>query len=360
MDYFDILGPLVRTLPAEQAHSVTVWALQRGLVPSAKRVDESALKVKLWDLEFPNPVGMAAGFDKNAQVVDALFRLGFGFVEVGTVTPRPQPGNPKPRMFRLTQDGAVINRLGFNNRGIDAMAATLQAREYRRADNAAALPGVLGVNVGKNKDSQDATADYVAAITRLAPLAGYLVVNVSSPNTPGLRALQSKAALSELLSQARQTLQQLQLTRTPPLLVKIAPDLGDADKQDIVAVLQEGWVDGLIVSNTTVDRPTSLQSSTRSETGGLSGKPLFAHSTHVLREMAQALGGSMPIIGVGGIASGADAYEKILAGASLIQLYTALVYQGPRLIREINTELYDRMRADGFTHISQAVGTGRK
>jgi dihydroorotate dehydrogenase len=292
---------------------------------------------------------MAAGFDKNAEAYRAVLRLGFGFAEVGSVTPRPQPGNPKPRLFRLTEDRAVINRMGYNNDGVDAVARRLRAR--------ARLPGPLGINLGKNKDSVDAAADYVRGVQVLGPYADYLVINVSSPNTPGLRALQGReplAALIEAVKRARRDA----CPETPPLLVKIAPDLQPEDKQDIAAVALESGIDGLIVSNTTIVRPPTLRSRYRTEAGGLSGAPLFQPSTELLAEMHRLTQGRLALVGVGGVASGADAYAKIRAGASLVQLYSALVYEGPGLVGRIKRELAQTLRRDGFSSVTQAVGSG--
>ncbi|MGE5504237.1 MAG: quinone-dependent dihydroorotate dehydrogenase [Actinomycetota bacterium] len=351
-DYFRLAGPLVRLLDPETAHGLTVRLLKTGLVPGQARVDHPALAVRLWGLDFPNPVGLAAGFDKNAEVPDAMLGLGFGFVEIGSVTPRPQPGNPKPRMFRLTEDRAVINRMGFNNEGLDAVAARLAARP--RA-------GIVGANLGKNKDTEDAAADYEKGAARLAPLADYIVINVSSPNTPGLRALQGRDQLEGLVGRTRAALDGAVASgRRPPLLLKIAPDLAWEDLADIAAVAMAGALDGLIVSNTTIARPESLRSGHKSETGGLSGAPLFDASTAVLRRMYELTEARLPIVGVGGVASASEAYAKIRAGASLVQLYSALVYEGPGLVARINRGLVELMARDGFTSVAQAVGADHR
>jgi dihydroorotate dehydrogenase len=305
--------------------------------------------MKFCGLDFPNPVGMAAGFDKNATVPDALFNLGFGFVEVGTVTPRPQPGNPKPRLFRLVEDEAVINRLGFNGQGSATVAARLQRRNKR---------GVLGVNIGKNRDTTDEVDDYVKGVSVFAPLADYLTVNISSPNTPGLRDLQRRERLSELLNaivQARNS-----VGRRTPVLVKIAPDLNATEIRDIAEVSLSSGIDGLIATNTTLARPDNLLSKYSGEAGGLSGAPLFGLSTKILSELYKATEGKIPLIGVGGIASGLDAYQKIKAGASLVQLYSSMVFKGPGLVREIQRDLLLRLHADGFTNIEQAVGSAHR
>jgi dihydroorotate dehydrogenase len=299
---------------------------------------------------FPNPIGLAAGFDKDGEVYRQTLKLGFGFVELGSVTPRPQPGNPKPRLFRLTQDRAVINRMGFNNRGIAAMAARLETRNTAQ--------GIVGVNLGKNKDQADAAADYAAGTRRLGPLADYLVINVSSPNTPGLRALQSRDSLAALI--AAVVAVRNGLARRPPLLLKIAPDLIDADRQDIATVALGSGLDGLIVSNTTIARPAGLDPRFAQETGGLSGRPLREPATEILRDIYRRTGGKLPIIGVGGVAGAQDAYAKIRAGASLVQLYTALVFEGPGLVRRIKDGLADLLARDGFANIAEAVGADHR
>ncbi len=331
----------LRCLPPEVAHRLAVRALRHGWGPRADD-DDPALAVNLWGLRFPNPIGMAAGFDKNAEAADGLLRAGFGFVEVGTVTPRPQTGNPRPRLFRLPADQALINRLGFNNDGAEAVAARL-ARRPRQ--------GVLGVNIGANRDSADRAADYATGFTALARFADYVVINVSSPNTPGLRGLQAKDQLETLIS----ALLAMRGDRQP-LLVKIAPDLDDQARADIAAVALDHHIDGLIIANTTAARPPGLRSSARDQDGGLSGRPLLAPSTALLADMRRRTGGQIPLIGVGGIASAADAYAKIRAGASLVQLYTALIYQGLGLVAAIKRGLATRLRADGFGTIGAAVG----
>lgn len=298
-------------------------------------------------LEFSNPVGLAAGFDKHAEVPDDLLGLGFGFVEVGSVTPRPQPGNPRPRVFRLEEDRAVINRYGFNSQGLAVAAERLRKRHGRS--------GIVGVNVGANKDSQDPVADYVEGVGELAGLASYFVINISSPNTPGLRTLQARDSLDALLDHVLAARRKGGAQNSAPLIVKIAPDLSPEDCHDIAEVLLARGVDGLIVSNTTTARP-ALRSDSRDEVGGLSGVPLLEPSTKILAEMYRLTEGKLPLIGTGGIASGHDAYRKIRAGASLVQLYTALVFQGPRLIGQIKQELADLLTTDGYDNIAQAVG----
>ncbi len=351
IDTYPLTGPLLRLLDPERAHALAVWAAARGLTPRQRAPDPPLLACRLWGRRFPNPIGLAAGFDKDARAADALLDMGFGFVEIGTVTPKPQPGNPRPRMFRLREDGAVINRMGFNSGGAAAAAARLARRQRR---------GVVGVNLGKNKDTADAAADYESGVEALAPLADYVVINVSSPNTPGLRALQGRAPLEALVARVRAALDARVPEATPPLLLKVAPDLTDDDRGDIAAVALAGGLDGLIVTNTTVGRPPSLRSRHRDEVGGLSGRPLFALSTEVLSDLYRRTEARLPIIGVGGIASGADAYAKIRAGASLVQLYTALVYQGPALVGRIKTDLARRLAADGFTSVAEAVGADHR
>jgi len=345
---FDLTLPLLRLLPPETAHRTSIVALRAGIAPGPAEPDPPSLGIALWGWEFPNPVGLAAGFDKNAEVPDAMLRFGFGFVETGTVTPRPQPGNPKPRLFRLAEDGALVNRLGFNNEGLDAVRARLAARRGQ--------PGLVGANLGKNKESADAIADYVAGVRALGALADYLVVNVSSPNTPGLRDLQRKSSLIALIEALKSARAAAAAPDPPPLLLKIAPDLSDAERAEIAEAALETGIDGLIISNTTVARPAELRNPHASEAGGLSGKPLFAPSTALLADMYRRTRGDIPLIGVGGIASGADAYAKIRAGASLVQLYTALVYEGPGLVLRIKRDLAGFLARDGFANIAEAVG----
>jgi dihydroorotate dehydrogenase len=345
---FDLALPLLRALPPETAHRASLRALRLGLAPHRARPDPASLRIRLWGKSFPNPIGLAAGFDKDAEVPDQMLRFGFGFVECGTLTPRPQPGNPRPRLFRLLEDEGLINRLGFNNQGLAAAAARLRARRRRG--------GIIGVNIGKNRDTADDIADYVQGVTALAPLADYLVVNVSSPNTPGLRELQRKSAVMALIERLLAARASVMPDNPPPLLLKIAPDLSPEDRVDLAQAALASGIEGLVISNTTVARPPALRSAQAHEPGGLSGKPLFAPSTALLAEMYRLTGGKLPIIGVGGIASGADAYEKIRAGASLVQLYTALVYHGPGLVQRIKRELTALLSRDGFVSLSDAVG----
>jgi dihydroorotate dehydrogenase len=345
---FDLALPLARLLPPETAHRATVRALRAGLAPQAAMADPPELAVKLWRRRFLNPVGLAAGFDKDAEVPDAMLAFGFGFVEVGTITPLAQKGNPKPRVFRLTEDGAVINRLGFNSLGLEAAARRLALRRNKG--------GIVGANIGKNRDTHDDVGDYVEGVRVLAPLADYLTVNISSPNTPGLRDLQRKRAVTRLIAQLLEARNRVAPQNPPPLLLKIAPDLMPEERSDLAEAALSSGIDGLIIGNTTVARPASLESRFAHEPGGLSGLPLFEPSTALLAEMYRLTSGKIPIVGVGGIASGADAYRKIRAGASLVQLYTALVFHGPALVQRIKQELSALLARGGFTSITAAIG----
>jgi dihydroorotate dehydrogenase len=338
-------------LDAEAAHGLTVKALASGAVPACRIPQDGRLSVKIGDLTFPNPLGMAAGFDKNGEVPDALLRLGFGFTEAGTVTPRPQVGNPKPRVFRLVADKGVVNRLGFNNDGHAALRVRLEARAHRG--------GIVGVNVGANKDADDRIADYTAGIEAFADLASYFAVNISSPNTPGLRDLQARAALAELLSrvmQARDAAAERH-GRAVPIFLKIAPDVDEAGLDDIASEVLAARVDGLIVSNTTLARNGLKDSAGAAQAGGLSGRPLFRRATVTLARMRQRVGPELPIIGVGGIDSGETAWTKITAGANLIQLYTGMVYEGPGLVTKILRHLSHCLDRHGLSSLSEAVGT---
>ncbi|MBZ9966259.1 quinone-dependent dihydroorotate dehydrogenase [Mesorhizobium sp. BR1-1-2] len=322
MSVLDRIGQkLLFTFDPETAHGLSIAALRCGLPVGARTARDARLKVSLCGLDFPNPLGMAAGYDKNAEVPDALLGLGFGFAEVGTVTPLPQPGNPKPRIFRLPADEAVINRLGFNNEGHVAAEKRLAGRKGRS--------GIVGVNIGANKDSADRIGDYERGVIRFAPYASYLTVNVSSPNTPGLRTMQAREQLGELLSRVMAA--RVAAARQPPVFLKIAPDLVEAELEDIAAEVTHKAIDGIIVSNTTISRPSLRSSGAASETGGLSGRPLFERSTIVLARMRRLLGPDMAIIGVGGVNSAETALEKIRAGADLVQLYTGMIYAGPAL-----------------------------
>jgi dihydroorotate dehydrogenase len=342
----DAGAAVMRLLPPETAHRATLklLGLAAPLLPPAA-ADDPRLAVGMFGLQLPNPVGLAAGFDKNAEVPDAMLKLDFGFVECGTVTPRSQAGNPRPRLFRLAEDRAVVNRMGFNNAGMERAAIRLAARKRN---------GVVGINIGANKDSEDRKADYRSAFARLESLADYVAVNVSSPNTPGLRGLQDRGELEQLL--ALLTEERARLGSRVPLLLKIAPDISPAALDDMTNVALASGIEGLIVSNTTLARPASLKSGNARESGGLSGAPLFAPSTALLKETRARVGTKLVLIGAGGVASGADAYAKIRAGASLVQLYSALAFEGPGLIARIKRELLQAMDRDGIARVADAVG----
>lgn len=347
MSVLDAIGmPLLRLLDAETAHGLAIAGLKSGFAGASNASADQRLEVEAFGLTFPNPVGLAAGFDKDAEVPDAILNLGFGFTEVGTVTPLPQPGNPMPRMFRLSDDRAVINRLGFNNKGHQAALTRLTGRTQN---------GIVGVNIGANKDSVDKIADYEQGVKTFAALASYLTVNVSSPNTPGLRGLQDRGALEELLG--RVTAARKEADAQPPILLKIAPDLDDEALQDIAEVVLRAEIDGVIVSNTTISRPP-LNSPDKGEQGGLSGAPLFALSTQILAKFYLATAGKIPLIGVGGIDSGSAAWEKLRAGATLVQIYSGMVYEGPRLARKIGHHLSHQLERSGFNSLSDVTGTG--
>jgi dihydroorotate dehydrogenase len=349
IDLYPLAAPVLKLMDPENAHRLTIRALRTGLMPDQSQTDDPCLAVEALGLSFPNPVGLAAGFDKNAEVPDAMLGQGFGFVEIGSVTPKPQYGNPRPRLFRLPEDNAVINRNGFNNEGLDVVARRLDKRKSR--------PGLLGANVGANKDSEDRIADYVTGINRLADLSSYMTINISSPNTPGLRDLQGKAEMDELLGRCCEARDELVARggARKPLVVKVAPDLDDLGREVIAEAVLAHGLDGMIISNTTLSRD-GLHNANKSETGGMSGAPLFALSTEVLRDMYRLTEGKVALIGAGGISSGADAYAKIRAGATLVQFYTALAYAGPRLVGVIKHDLATCLKRDGFASVAQAVG----
>lgn len=359
----DLALPVVKRLPPEAAHTATIKGLKLGIglpntLPSAWN---TPVKLPRSGLQFWNPVGLAAGFDKNAEVHAPMAKFGFGFLECGTVTPRPQPGNPKPRLFRLTEDQGVINRMGFNNHGLDYFV-----RRLTRSPASTTCP--VGANVGANKTSADFIADYETGIAAVYPVCSYITINISSPNTPGLRGLQDKAALQELLERCETAHSAAQgafeaqhdpdFEGWKPVFLKLAPDLNDQELANIIETVRSAgaWLSGLIISNTTLDRPDDLIGSDRGEAGGLSGAPLMGKSTRVLSEIASELIGEFDLIGCGGITSGADAYAKIRAGAQAVQLYSALVFHGPGLVAKINTDLAERLAADGFNSVEAAVG----
>jgi dihydroorotate dehydrogenase len=330
------------------AHTAAVKALRFGLLPPPPAFEDDVLRTSLWGFDFANPIGMAAGFDKNAEAASGLLGLGFGFAEVGTVTPAPQSGNPRPNLFRLEKDRSIINRLGFPSDGLELFAKNLAGQKSRNN-------GIIGANIGFNTGSQDPMADIATLTKELAPIADYLVVNVSCPNTPGLVQWQTSDRLAQIVSAARDVLASVNGPKTP-LLVKIAPDLSEDNLAVIADVALSVGVDGLIAANTTVARPLSLRSTNAPEKGGLSGPVLFEPATRALSTLYRLTGGELPIIGCGGVTSGADSYAKIRAGASLVQLYTALIYGGPGLVREIKQSLAGYLRADGFQSVAEAVG----
>ena len=338
---YRLAAPVLFMLDPERAHRLTIAALR--LTPAMRAAHSGPLATRVAGLEFPNPVGLAAGFDKDAEAPDAMLGLGFGFVEAGSITPRAQLGNPKRRLFRLVEDRAVINRMGFNNGGITPARARLSARARR---------GIVGVNVGANKDSTDRIADYLAGIAAFSPVADYLTVNISSPNTPGLRDLQAEGELQALLA----AIAGERTAETPPVFLKVAPDLASGDHERIVRAAIDHGIAGLIVSNTTISRPP-LRSRHAWETGGLSGAPLRDLALDQLRRFRALAGSDLPLIGVGGIATAEDAWARIRAGASLVQLYSALVYEGPGLARRIVRGIEELMRRDGFSSIAEAVGS---
>ncbi len=335
---------LLRSLEPEMAHTVAIKALEHIPLPRS-RSDDPVLRTSIAGLDLPNPVGLAAGLDKNGEALSGLSRLGFGFIECGSVTPLAQPGNPRPRLFRLKEDLAIINRMGFNNRGLEAFARRLEARPAGT---------VTGANLGANKDTEDRAEDYVLGLRRLAGRADYFTINISSPNTPGLRALQGRAALDDLLGRLAQAHQ-----GSEPVFLKIAPDLSAGEIVMIVEAALAHGIDGLIVSNTTLERPSSLRSEWAGEAGGLSGAPLRELALKALFHAREAAEGRLPLIAVGGIASGQDAWDRIRAGAAAIQIYSALIYQGPGLIGDIKQDLALRLRAEGFSTVMEAVGSGR-
>ena len=344
--FYTLARPALFTLDPERAHALAIAALRR--LPRHPAALGGVLETRVAGLVFPNPAGMAAGFDKDGEAPDALLGRGFGFVEVGSITPRPQAGNPRPRLFRLAEDGAVINRMGFNNGGAPAAAARLAQRAGR--------PGIVGINIGANKDSADRIADYAQMTQVMAPLASYLAVNISSPNTPGLRALQDEAALTALLD----AVQEARGETVPPVFLKVAPDLEPADIDAIARIALDRRLGALIVSNTTISRPQgslALRSRHAGEAGGLSGAPLKDLAQQRLRDFRTATGGALPLVGVGGIGSAGDAWQRIRAGASLVQLYSAMVYQGPGIARRIGHGLEALMRRDGFASVAEAVGS---
>ena len=350
MGLFDLARPALFAFSPEKAHGLSIQGLKSGVIPPARLKDDPRLHVSVDGVSFPNPVGLAAGYDKNAEVPDAVLGLGFGFTEVGTITPRAQSGNPKPRVFRLTLDKALINRLGFNNEGHAAALARLNARKNK--------PGIVGVNIGANKDSEDFVADYEKGIDAFYDLASYFTANISSPNTPGLRNLQAGEALETLLNRVfdKVDANAERSGKRVPVFLKIAPDLESAEMDEIADVVKRSSLSGLIVSNTTLDRDTLTERKHANEAGGLSGKPLFEKSTRILAEMYKRLGPTLPLIGVGGIGSAQDAIAKIEAGASLVQLYTCMVYAGPCLPSDIVRGLSNHLDRNNISSMVELVG----
>jgi len=348
--YRHLILPLIKKIDPEKAHQLAIKALKMP-VPFVSSREYDNLKTSVMGLNFNNPIGMAAGFDKNAEVISGLKNLGFGFVEAGTVTKLPQEGNPRPRMFRLAEDEAVINRLGFNGSGINVFLKNIEQHKAAKA--------ITGVNIGRNKDTVEPLFDYIELLSRVQPVADYITINISSPNTPGLRDIQARAVLDEFLggiSTRRQELK-IQTGLQKPILVKIAPDLHTAELEDIVELCIKHGMDGIIATNTTISRPSNLISPYKIETGGLSGKPVRNISTKMIAEAYKLAQGKLIIVGVGGISSGRDAYEKIQAGASLVQLYTAMVYNGFGIAEQVKTELSKLLQQDGFKNVSEAVGS---
>ncbi|XP_038214018.1 dihydroorotate dehydrogenase (quinone), mitochondrial [Zerene cesonia] len=355
--YENVLQPVSQLLNPEWAHNLGVSALKYGIFPSENFDDPAVLKTTFLNYNLKNPIGIAAGFDKHGDAVKGLRNIGFSIVEIGSVTPEPQPGNPKPRVFRLPEDQAVINRYGFNSEGHNIVFDKIKDMDKTLLDK-----GLLGINLGKNKNSTNAIGDYILGIQKFYKIADYFVINISSPNTPGLRSLQNKEELQKLLNAVNKTIESLDIAKKPPLLLKLAPDLNIEEMKDIVSVIlnKNTKVDGLIISNTTIDRSNLNNTEFSQESGGLSGKPLGNKSTEMIKTMYKLTRGKVPILGVGGIFSGQDAYEKILAGASAVQIYTALIYYGPPIVTKIKSELAELLQRDGYSCVDDAVGKGVK
>ena len=342
------IRPALFSLEAEKSHNLVIRLLKSNLVPAVKEIDDPILSSVVFGRQFQNPIGLAAGFDKNAAAISNLYRLGFGFIEVGTVTPRPQSGNLKPRLFRLSEDDAIINSLGFNSEGLEVFRTRLKIYKGN------SINSIVGANIGKNKDTIDAASDYVTGVRLVAEFADYIVVNISSPNTPGLRDLQKKSNLQHLLGAVLE--ERAKAIRQPPIVLKFSPDLDDQEVKEIAEAASQFNINGLIATNTTIERRGSLKSANKAMEGGLSGRPLMDSATAVLRLLYRYTGGQIPIIGGGGVFSGEDAYCKIRSGASLVQIYTAFIYKGPYAAIEINSALSSLLKKDGFQNISDAVG----
>ncbi len=347
---YNIFFKFISTLSPEFSHSLTIKLLKLKFLSKINE-DDACLYQHIFGLDFRNPIGLAAGFDKNVEVVESLLNLGFGFVESGTVTPRPQFGNVKPRIFRLIEDQAIINHLGFNNYGIKYAEKKLLKLNLNNLSK-----GIVGINIGMNHNTINAIDDYCVGLEKLGPLAHYITINISSPNTSGLRDLQNRGQIEGLVKSLHQKKKENQSLESKPILLKIAPDMDEEQLRDIALMSLANGIDGLIIGNSTIDRPSSLISRNKNEVGGLSGKPLFLNSTLILKKMYVLTNGQIPLIGVGGISNGTEFYEKIKSGASLAQLYTALVFQGPKIISRIKKELLSCLKTDGFKNIKEAIG----
>ena len=345
-----IIFKILRTFPPEISHNITLKLLSLKL-HNKKILNDPILHQHIFGFDFSNPLGMAAGFDKNVEVIKPLFNLGFGFVEAGTVTPKPQYGNDKPRIFRLTDDLAIINHLGFNNKGSE-----YAEKKLRKLNLNSLSEGIVGINIGKNEESKDYINDYNYCLEKLGPHAHYVAINISSPNTPGLRDLQNRGQIETLVKSLKDKKNQLTSLENTPIFFKIAPDMNEEQIRDIALMSLANNIDGLIISNSTVDRPSTLQSVLKNEIGGLSGKPLFLKSTLMLKKMYSLTNGQIPLIGVGGISNGLECYEKIKAGASLVQIYTAITYESPSIILKILSELVNLLKTDGYKNIKEAIG----
>ncbi len=351
-NFYKFYRPFLFLFSPELAHSLSIFVLKYGLLRFGRKNTHPILNTKVWNLSFPTPIGLAAGYDKNAEVPEEILKLGFGFTEVGTITPKAQPGNLKPRIFRLIKDNGVINRLGFNNGGLGP------AKKRLNKINERGRRGIVGANVGANKTSDDRIEDYIIGLEALEGLADYYVINISSPNTPGLRALQSKKSLEDLLGKTIKARDGFK--SWAPLLLKVAPDLTEEDIKDISEVAMDKKIDGLIIANTTILRPESLTSQERCQSGGLSGRPLFELSTKTLRSFYKSTMGKIPLIGVGGVEDGETAYKKIKSGASLVQIYSSLVYEGPNLAIKISNQLDALLIKDGYKSVAEAIGADVK
>ena len=349
---YNFSSKLLRFLPPELAHSFTINALKLFYFKKLN-LEDPILSQHLLGLDFKNPIGLAAGFDKNAEVIKQMLNLGFGFVEVGTVTKKPQKGNAKPRVFRIVEEQAVINHLGFNNKGYKYVAKNL-----KKIRNSYFYDNIIGINIGKNKDSLNAIDDYLFLIEKLGDLSSYITINISSPNTKGLRELQERSNIEKLIKSINKKRSEIKNINKKPILIKISPDLNEDQLRDIALISLANNIDGLILTNTTIDRPENLKEYFKIKKGGLSGKPLFKKSNETLKKMYSLTNGQIPLIGVGGISNASQCYEKIKCGASLVQIYTALTYSGPFLINQINSELIDLIKTDGFNNISEVVGKG--